>query len=46
VQLFGDYLAEQNIEDPRIPAMFAELLDELTAGAGDPGPGAAATREG
>ena len=46
VQLFGDYLAEQNIEDPRIPAMFAELLDELTAAAGDPGLGAAATREG
>jgi exonuclease SbcD len=30
VQLFGDYLAEQNIEDPRITAMFAELLDEIT----------------
>jgi exonuclease SbcD len=31
VQLFGDYLAEQNIADPRIAAMFAELLDEVTA---------------
>jgi hypothetical protein len=30
VQLFGDYLAEQNIADPRIAAMFAELLDEVT----------------
>ena len=30
LQLFGDYLAERDIDDPRIPAMFAELLDELT----------------
>jgi exonuclease SbcD len=30
VQLFGDYLAEQNIADPRIGAMFAELLDEVS----------------
>jgi exonuclease SbcD len=30
VQLFGDYLAEQNIDDPRISAMFAELLDAIT----------------
>ena len=30
LQLFGDYLGEQNIEDPRIPRMFAEMLDELT----------------
>jgi hypothetical protein len=30
LQLFGDYLGEQNIQDPRIPRMFAELLDELT----------------
>ena len=29
-ELFSDYLREQNIEDPRIPAMFAELLDEIT----------------
>ena len=30
LQLFGDYLGEQNIEDPRIRRMFGELLDELT----------------
>ena len=36
LQLFGDYLGEQNIDDPRIPAMFAELLDEVTSGP-DPG---------
>jgi exonuclease SbcD len=30
VHLFGDYLAEQNIDDPRISAMFAELLDAIT----------------
>jgi DNA repair protein SbcD/Mre11 len=35
LQLFGDYLGEQNIEDPRIPAMFAELLDELTGAPDD-----------
>jgi DNA repair protein SbcD/Mre11 len=29
-QLFGDYLAEQNIDDPRISAMFGELLDAIT----------------
>jgi exonuclease SbcD len=40
LQLFGDYLGEQNIEDPRIPRMFAELLDELT-GADSPGLAAA-----
>ena len=40
LQLFGDYLGEQNIEDPRITAMFAELLDELT-GAPDDSPGLA-----
>jgi exonuclease SbcD len=31
VELFGDYLGEQKIEDPRLTAMFAELLDELTS---------------
>jgi DNA repair protein SbcD/Mre11 len=41
MQLFGDYLAEQNIEDPRIAAMFAELLDEVT---GSPGPTAGSNR--
>jgi exonuclease SbcD len=35
LQLFGDYLGEQQIEDPRIPAMFAELLDEVTSGPED-----------
>lgn len=30
VELFGDYLSEQNIDDPRITAMFAELLEEVT----------------
>jgi DNA repair protein SbcD/Mre11 len=29
-ELFGDYLAEQNIDDPRIAGMFAELLDAIT----------------
>jgi DNA repair protein SbcD/Mre11 len=29
-ELFGDYLAEENIDDPRLTAMFAELLDEVT----------------
>jgi exonuclease SbcD len=29
-ELFGDYLAEQSVADPRITAMFAELLDEAT----------------
>jgi DNA repair protein SbcD/Mre11 len=33
--LFGDYLSEQNIDDPRITAMFAELLDEVTGVPGD-----------
>jgi exonuclease SbcD len=35
VELFGDYLAEQNVDDRRITAMFAELLDEVTGGSGD-----------
>jgi hypothetical protein len=30
VQLFGDYLSEQNVADPRLNSMFAELLDDLT----------------
>lgn len=34
-QLFSDYLSEQNVDDPRIPAMFAELLDEISA-SGEP----------
>jgi len=31
-QLFGDYLKQQNVEDPRVTALFAELLDEVTSG--------------
>ena len=42
LQLFGDYLDERNIDDPRIPAMFAELLDEITGAPDD----AALTGEG
>jgi DNA repair protein SbcD/Mre11 len=30
--LFADFLSEQEIEDPRVQAMFAELLDESTGG--------------
>ena len=30
MELLSDYLSEQNIDDPRIAAMFAELLDEVT----------------
>lgn len=33
VELFADYLAEQNVEDDRVAAMFAELLEEVTGGA-------------
>jgi len=32
-QLFGDYLAEQSVADPRLNALFAELLDEITGSA-------------
>jgi DNA repair protein SbcD/Mre11 len=35
LDLFADYLAEEKIDDPRITAMFAELLDEVTGAAGD-----------
>jgi exonuclease SbcD len=34
-ELFSDYLMEQNIEDPRIPAMFTELLDEIIGAPAD-----------
>jgi DNA repair protein SbcD/Mre11 len=37
LQLFSDYLGEQNIEDARIPGMFAELLDEITGAPEDSG---------
>ena len=30
LELFGDYLREQNIDDPRVQAMFGDLLDETT----------------
>jgi DNA repair protein SbcD/Mre11 len=30
VQLFGDYLNEQNVADERVERMFAELLEEMT----------------
>jgi exonuclease SbcD len=29
-ELFGAYLAERKVEDPRLVALFAELLDEVT----------------
>jgi DNA repair protein SbcD/Mre11 len=32
LDLFGDYLTEQNVDDQRIPAMFRTLLDEVAAG--------------
>jgi DNA repair protein SbcD/Mre11 len=32
LQLFGDYLAEQDVADERVQRMFAELLDDLTDG--------------
>ena len=35
VELFSDYLTERNINDPRISALFAELLDEVTGASGD-----------
>jgi exonuclease SbcD len=33
VQLFGEYLSQEGVADPRITDMFAELLDEVTSGA-------------
>jgi hypothetical protein len=46
LQLFSDYLGEQNIEDPRISRMFAELLDEITGAPADsPGRAPADHRE-
>lgn len=32
VQLFSDYLAEQNVADQRVERMFAEFLEEMTDG--------------
>jgi exonuclease SbcD len=38
LQLFGDYLREQDVADERVERMFASLLDELTdAGSGSGG---------
>jgi DNA repair protein SbcD/Mre11 len=37
VELFTDYLGEQNIDDPRITSMFADLLDEVTGVPADSG---------
>jgi DNA repair protein SbcD/Mre11 len=34
-ELFSDYLREQDVEDPRLTAMFAELLDEVTGASGE-----------
>lgn len=36
LELFGDYLSEENIDDPRITAMFANLLDEVTGASSEP----------
>jgi DNA repair protein SbcD/Mre11 len=36
LQLFGDYLAEQNVADPRVERMFAELLEEIGDGGSAP----------
>ncbi len=38
VQLFGDYLREQDVKDERVERMFAGLLEEMTDGR-DPLPG-------
>jgi exonuclease SbcD len=35
VELFSDYLTERNVGDPRISALFGELLDEVTGSSGD-----------
>jgi DNA repair protein SbcD/Mre11 len=34
LELFGDYLREQNVADPRVEALFASLLDDLGSGSG------------
>jgi exonuclease SbcD len=36
LQLFGDYLAEQNVADERIQRLFAELLEEVTGSQASP----------
>lgn len=46
LELFSDYLQEQDIEDPRLTAMFAELLDEVTGAAGEPAESVPVTADG
>jgi DNA repair protein SbcD/Mre11 len=36
-QLFGDYLAEQDVADERVERMFAELMEEVAEGHSVPG---------
>jgi hypothetical protein len=36
LRLFGDYLAEQNVTDPRVERMFAELLEQIADGGAVP----------
>lgn len=45
-ELFGDYLRDQDVDDPRLTAMFAGLLDEVTGAAGEPEESPLATHEG
>jgi exonuclease SbcD len=45
VELFSEYLTERNISDPRISALFGELLDEVTGSSGDLELGAALSGE-
>jgi exonuclease SbcD len=33
IELFADFLSERNVDDERVSAMFAELLEESTGGA-------------
>ena len=33
-QLFGDYLAEQDVADERVERMFADLLEDMSEGQG------------
>jgi DNA repair protein SbcD/Mre11 len=42
-ELFGDYLTEQRISDPRVERLFAELLEDITDGQQPAGPAERAT---
>ncbi|MGH3302479.1 MAG: exonuclease SbcCD subunit D C-terminal domain-containing protein, partial [Streptosporangiaceae bacterium] len=42
LQLFGDYLAEQRVADPRVERLFAELLEDITDGQPHPPAGQSA----